>query len=208
VVLGLALIGGGAYAAIRTLAPSILPAALGGGVETETYTNEKFGFSIDSPKDWKVEVDDEEYLQMVSFIEPVGDVEDTSEASLHYALLAVQLEDSSEREYSQKTETEYFDQVKRLVKQFRADETQSENYTYEVLSSEETTINGNSAYKVVLKATDIREESDSKGEHKEDHWLYVFVDEKTQYLVRLTFHQSETAVSAVASNIINSFKVL
>lgn len=180
------------------------------GVELEPYTNTTFGFSMDVPKGWTAEEENDEYLKEVSFEEPVGDVEDQSEANQHYAWLRVTY-DTADQEYQEKDEQEYFEGYKKGLQQAIADqEEQSEpstDYAQElatVESEEMITVNGLKAYKIKLKVTNFDGAKDSVGY---EYGMFVFVDSRNQYEVSLSAHESES-VNTKADDILTSFTKL
>lgn len=176
------------------------------GIELENYSNTKFAFSIQAPKGWTPEEQDKEYIKEVSFKEPVGDVKDTSDANLHYASMRVNY-DVAFSEYSERTEQEYFDSIKKGLQQAIKDKEggeATEYYTPEtgaIESEEATTVDGLKAYKVKIKITNYGGE---KGEIGYEYGLFVFVDTKTQYEITLHAHESE-AVNSKVDTILNSF---
>lgn len=197
-ILGVLLLGGG----VKELASRV------SSIETESYTNTNFSFSMQVPKGWAREERNEEFLRQVTFQEPVGDVKDQSEANTHYASIRVAY-DLADREFLEKTEQEYFDGIKKGLQSLLSDknnETSSGTSSYvpekaTVESEESVSVNGLKAYRVKLKVTNFSGEKDKIGY---EYGLFVFVDNKNQYEVNIRAHESES-INGKAELILDSF---
>lgn len=179
------------------------------GVELETYTSTEFGYSMDVPKGWPAKEENGEYVKITSFEEPTGDVKDDSEANKHYAGIAVSY-DTTDQEFLEKTEQEYFDTWKKALQQALASQgSQSDSGTDfaeeigAIESEEMTTVNGLKAYKVKVKITNYNSDKDSIGY---EYGMFVYVDNRNQYQINLSAHESES-VNGKANDILNSFAV-
>ncbi|MCA9349256.1 hypothetical protein KC878_03925 [Candidatus Saccharibacteria bacterium] len=178
----------------------------GGAVKLEEYTNKELNFSIMRPSGWEVDVTDEPLYKYVSFVEPIGDVKDTSDANTHYASLSISLEDNP-AEYSKETETEFFDGLrKNLVENVKRSLESSEGVTEEadIIEDEMVNINGLNAYRVKLKITNFNY---VKGEIGYEYLCAIYVDDFTDYTLRLAAHESDTKVIDKVNDIFDSFKV-
>lgn len=177
------------------------------GVELEKYTNTTFGFSMQVPKGWPAEEKNEEYYKDVSFDEPVGDVKDQSEANSNYANVHVTY-NVADQEYLEQTEQKYFEGIKkglqRAISEQETETSTDSGYEKEIGSIESEgliNVNGLNAYRVKLKITNY---GGTKGEVGYTYGMFVFADNKTQYEVSVTAHESES-VNAKAEAILDSF---
>jgi hypothetical protein len=184
---------------------------IGNSLTLEEYKNDKLGFSINAPKGWTSKVTDSYYddsgFGNVSFVEPSGDVSDTSESNKHFASLKVNL-DRHDTESSQLDEAEFFEGYKKALQstQGASNESDSESSIEEkskVESEKMVTVNGLSAYKVKLKIDNYGYE---KGEVGYEYSLIVYVDKTKSYGISLSAHESESSIIAKADKIIESFK--
>lgn len=175
------------------------------GIELENYTSTSFGFSIQMPKGWTPEEQNEEFTKDVSWQEPVGDLKYKSEASKHYASIRVKYE-LADKDYLEKAEQEYFDDIKKGIQRVTTEDTTKATTDYipevgAVESEEMTTVSGLKAYKVKLKITNFNGEKDQVGY---EYGLFVYVDKKNQYELTLRAHESES-INSKADGILTSF---
>ena len=178
------------------------------GINLKEYTNSDIGFSMNVPEDWIVDADtDSEYYKSVDFKEPAADLEDDSEAAKQTATISVRQSDNSTSEYLKVDETDYFDTAKKSIKAGldAADESDDIDFPQklEIISDEDTTINGLKAYVVKVKVTNYRYEEGDKGFGT---FAYIYVNEDFQYAVSMGAHEADKGAIDKFDAIVKSFK--